>query len=110
MIELSAEAAELLEELKGKGVKLSLNNSNLRVEGKLPDNLKEEVRKNKEGLIQLVKLDQHAEWQFKPVQIPRLDGKSVDVWMVGTRLDNPGTFQFWFVDAQHNASERSSTS
>ncbi len=59
MIELSAEAAELLEELKGKGVKLSLNNGRLRVEGKLADSLKEEVRKNKEGLIQLVKLGEH---------------------------------------------------
>ena len=59
MIELSAEAAELLEELKGKGVKLSLNNGKLRVAGKLLDELKKEVRKNKEGLIQLVKLGEH---------------------------------------------------
>ena len=59
MIELSAEAAELLEELKEKDVKLSLNNEKLRVEGKLPENLKEEVRKNKEGLIQLVKMGEH---------------------------------------------------
>ena len=59
MIELSAEAAELLEELKEEGVTLSLNNGKLRVEGKLPDNLKEEVRKNKEGLIQLVKMGEH---------------------------------------------------
>ena len=44
--------------------------------------------------------DEQAEWQFKPVEIPRLDGKSVDVWMVGTRLDKPGTFQFWFVRTQ----------
>jgi len=68
MIELSVAADKLLEELKGKGVKLSLNNKKLRVEGKLPDNLKEEVRKNKEGLIQLVKLGEHRwgqvdEWQ-----------------------------------------------
>ena len=59
MIELSAAADKLLEELKGKGVKLSLNGGKLRVEGKLADNLKEEVRKNKEGLIQLVKLGEH---------------------------------------------------
>ena len=59
MIELSAEADKLLEALKGKGVKLSLNNGKLRVEGKLPDELKEEVRKNKEGLIQLVKMGEH---------------------------------------------------
>jgi hypothetical protein len=59
VIELSAAADKLLEELKGKGVKLSLNGGKLRVEGKLADNLKEEVRKNKEGLIQLVKLGEH---------------------------------------------------
>ncbi len=59
MIELSVAADKLLEKLKGKGVKLSLNNKKLRVEGKLPDNLKEEVRKNKEGLIQLVNLGEH---------------------------------------------------
>ena len=44
--------------------------------------------------------DAHAEWQFKSVEIPRLDRKGVDVWMVGTRLDKPGTFQFWFVRTQ----------
>ncbi len=43
---------------------------------------------------------EQAEWQFNSVEIPRLDGKSVDVWMVGTRLDKPGTFQFWFVRTQ----------
>ena len=64
MIELSAEAAELLEELKEEGVKLSLNDEKLRVEGKLPDNLKEEVRRNKEGLIQLVKLGEHRWYQI----------------------------------------------
>ena len=63
MIELSAEAAELLEELKERGVKLSLNGGKLRVEGKLPDSLKEEVRKNKEGLIQLVKMGEHRWYQ-----------------------------------------------
>jgi len=59
MIELSAEAAELLEEFKEEAVTLSLNNQKLRVEGKLLDELKEEVRKNKEGLIQLVKMGEH---------------------------------------------------
>ena len=59
MIELSAAADKLLEALKGKGVKLSLNDGKLRVEGKLPNNLKAEVRRNKERLIQLVKLGEH---------------------------------------------------
>ena len=59
MLELSVAADKLLEELKGKGVKPSLNNGRLRVEGKLADSLKEDVRKNKEGLIQLVKMGEH---------------------------------------------------
>jgi len=68
MIELSFKAAELLEELKEKGVRLSLNNEKLRVEGKLPDNLKEEVRRNKEGLIQLVKLGEHRWFRWTSAQ------------------------------------------
>ncbi len=101
MIELSAAADQLLEELKEKGVRLSLNGEKLRVEGKLSDDLKEKVRKNKEGMIQLIKLGEHRwrkteAWEFEPVDIPRLDGGSVDVWMVGTRLDKPGALKFWF--------------
>jgi len=53
---------------------------------------------------------EHAEWQFKSVEIPRLARKGVDVWMIGTRLDKPGVFQFWFVRSQHTAHERSSIS
>ena len=63
MIEISAEAAELLEGLKGEGIKLSLNNGKLRVVGKLSDSLKGEVRRNKEGLIQLVRLGEHRWYQ-----------------------------------------------
>ena len=70
MIELSAAADKLLEELKGKGVKLSFNNEKLRVEGKLVNNLKEEVRKNKEGLIQLVKLGEHRWYQVDECTMP----------------------------------------
>ena len=55
MIELSATADKLLEELKAKGVKLSFTGEKLRVQGELSDELKEQVRKNKEELIQLVK-------------------------------------------------------
>ncbi len=71
MIELSAAADKLLEALKRKGVKLSLNNEKLRVEGKLADSLKEEVRKNKEGLIQLVRLGEHRWYQVDECTMPR---------------------------------------
>ena len=59
MIELSAAADKLLEELKAKGVKLALTGEKLRVQGELSDELKKRVLKNKEGLIQLVKLGEH---------------------------------------------------
>ena len=36
-----------------------------------------------------------ATWKFKKVQVPRIDGKGVDEWMVGARLDKPGEYQFW---------------
>ena len=59
MIELSAAADKLLEELKGKGVRLSLNGEKLRVQGELSDELKEQVMENKKGLIQLVQAGEH---------------------------------------------------
>ncbi len=65
MIELSATADQLLEELKEKGVRLSLNNGKLRVEGKLSDDLKQRVRQYKEGLVQLVELGEH---KWRPVE------------------------------------------
>jgi len=54
MIELSVAADKLLEELKGKGVRLSLNGAKLRVKGKLSGDLKERIREHKSGLVQLV--------------------------------------------------------
>ncbi len=36
-----------------------------------------------------------ATWKFEKVQVPRIDGKGVDEWMVGRRLDKPGKYQFW---------------
>jgi len=105
MIELSAAADKLLEELKEKGVKLSLIGEKLRVKGKLSEDLKERVREHREGLIQLIKLGEHhwrkaEEWKFGPIEITRPDGKSVDVWMVGVRTDKPGAIKFWFIRNQ----------
>jgi len=85
MIELSAAADKLLEELKEKWVKLSFAGEKLRVQGELSDELKKRVLKNKEGLIQLVKLGEHRwrkveEWEF------RREGNR----MVGKRLDEAG--------------------
>ena len=68
MIELSATAEKLLEELKETGIRLSLTGDKLRVQGDLSDELKKQVLKNKEGLIQLVKLGERRwrkveEWE-----------------------------------------------
>ena len=54
------------------------------MQGELSDELKEQVLKNKEGLLQLVKLGEHrwrkvAEWEFER------EGNR----MVGKRLDAP---------------------
>ena len=85
MIELSAAADKLLEELKTKGVKLALTGEKLRVQGKLSDELKKQVLENKKGMIQLVKLGEHRwrkieEWEF------RRGGNR----MIGKRLDEAG--------------------
>ena len=36
-----------------------------------------------------------ATWQFEKVTVARIDGTGVDEWMVGTRIDKPGEYQFW---------------
>ena len=104
MIELSAAANKLLEELKEKGVKLSLIGEKLRVKGKLSEDHKERVRQHREGLIQLIKLDERKAdgWKSGPIEISRLDGKGVDVWMVGVRPDNQSGIKFWFRSSQAN--------
>ena len=100
MIELSATADQLLEELKAEGIKLSFNNGKLRVQGELSDYLKEQVLKNKEGLIQLVKLGEHRwrkveEWEF------RREGNR----MIGKRLDEAGEAS-WEVTPSNSLEER----
>ena len=85
MIELSAAADKLLDELKAKGIKLALTGERLRVQGELSDEFKERVLNSKEGLIQLVKLGEHRwrrveEWEF------RREGNR----MIGKRLDEAG--------------------
>ena len=46
--------------------------------------------------------------QFKKITVPRIDGKGVDEWMVGRRLDKPGEYQFWALrPAVQNGEEES---
>ena len=100
MIELSAAADKLLEELKAKDIHLSLYGKRLRVKGGCSDDLKKQVLKNKEELIQLVKLGEHRwrkveEWEF------RREGNR----MVGTRLDEAGQTA-WEITPSNPAEER----
>ncbi len=100
MIEISAAADKLLEELKANGIKLFLTGEKLRVQGELSDEFKKRVLKNKEGLIQLVKLGEHRwrkveEWEF------RREGNK----MVGKRLDKAGEMS-WQVTSSNPLEER----
>jgi len=100
MIELSAAADKLLEELKAEGIKLALTGERLRVQGELSDELKKQVRKNKEGLTQLVKLGEHhwrkvEEWEFRQESNR----------MIGKRLDETGEIS-WEVTPSNPLEER----
>ena len=49
-----------------------------------------------------------ATWHFGKVKISRADDKGEDEWMVGTRLDKPGEYQFWALrPAVQNSEEKS---
>ena len=100
MIELSAAADRLLEELKEKGIHLSLYGKRLRVKGDCSGDLKERILRHKEGLIQLVELGKHrwrkvGEWEFK-----REDDR-----MIGKRLDEAGETS-WEVTTSNPLEER----
>ncbi len=70
MIELPTDVDKLLEELKEQGINLSLNGKKLRVEGKLSDDLKDRICEHKDGLIQLVEMDEHRWRKVDDLAIP----------------------------------------
>ena len=95
MIELSAGADKLLEELKEKGVSLSLIGKKLRVEGKLSNDLKDRIRELKNALIQLVQ--DAGEWEISELRIPsQVKAGFIDVWSLGRRRCGVG-FRFRFL-------------
>jgi len=49
-----------------------------------------------------------ATWHFERVKISRIDDKSEDEWMVGTRMDKPGEYQFWALRPAIQSSEEKS--
>jgi len=46
-----------------------------------------------------------ATWKFEKVRVPRIDGKGIDKWMVGTQLDLPGEYRFWAVGSVLQSSD-----
>ena len=81
----SLSAAELLERLVASGVHLRLVGNELQVKGDLDDELREEIKRNKDCLTQLV---QEGEHKWQPVEEWNYwrDGH----WIEGCRLDSPG--------------------
>ena len=84
----------LLKKLIQAGVQLRLVGKELQVKGngKLDPAVREEIKANKSGLIDLIRAGEHlwrpvSEWQFKR------DGD----WMVGERLDAPGE-KYWPIE------------
>ena len=81
----SLAALELLDTLKDRGARLSLDGDNIVVKGFLTDDLRDQIREHKQGLIDLMEDGEHlwqkvAEWQFWR------EGDR----MMGRRLDAPG--------------------
>ena len=81
----SLPARQLLEELKAADVRLAVEGDELVVTGHLTDKLREGIKTNKSGLIDLIRAGEHlwqpeSEWEFK----------RVGDQMVGKRLDAPG--------------------
>lgn len=87
-------AANLLERLIASGARLRLVGNELQVKG-LNREFREEIKGNKQGLMDLVRAGEHKRQPVEAWSYQR-DGD----WMVGTRLDKPGIFQFWFVITQ----------
>jgi len=85
MIKLSADADKLLEELKCWEVKLLVVGERLKVEGELPEDLKNRIRAHEKELILLVKLGEHR-WRQAEEWVFHREGSR----MTGKRLDVPG--------------------
>ncbi len=87
-------ADTLFKKLIRAGVQLRLVGEELQVKGngELDPGIREEIKANKSGLIDLVRVGEHlwrpeSEWEFK----------RVGDWVVGRRLDAPGE-QCWPIE------------
>ena len=85
-------AKNLLEQLVNSGIRLRVVGDELQVNGDLNDGLREQIRKYKTHLVELVQAGEHrwkriAEWDFR-----REDNR-----MIGQRLDAPGEIS-WTIE------------
>ncbi len=88
----------MLEQVIGGGLKLSAEGDRLRVRGpqRLLDHspLMEEIRKHKGQILAELKGDLYQEWLFEIVWV------GDDPWLIGSRLDKPDCWMFWFVRSE----------
>ena len=85
MRSFSLSAADLLEKLVASGAHLRLVGDELQVKADLDNELREEIKRNKNGLTQLVQAGEHR-WQSVETWNYLRDGN----WIEGCRLDSPG--------------------
>ena len=87
-------ATELLRQSRSLGLKLTVRGEQLEVIGPkeaLRSTLIEDLRQHKSEILAQLNDDLYQEWQFKIVMVGE------DRWVVGTRLDKPDCWMFWFV-------------
>ena len=87
-------ATELFRQARSVGLKLTARGKQLEVIGPkeaLRSTLIEELRRHKTEILVHLKGDLYQEWLFEIVKV------GDDPWMIGTRLDKPNCWMFWFV-------------
>ena len=96
-------ATELFRQARSVGLKVTARGEQLEVMGPkeaLRSNLIEELRRHKSEILAQLKGDLYQEWLFEIVNVGE------DPWMVGTRLDKPDCFMFWFVKDEGEVSRQ----
>ena len=93
-------AKNLLEQLVNSGIRLRVVGDELQVNGDLNDGLREQIRKYKTHLVELVQAGEHS-WKRIAVWDFRRDGNR----MIGKRLDAPGETSWTIEDTDHDERE-----
>ncbi len=93
----SLSAAELLERIITSGAQLRLVGDELQIKmnGGVDHKLREEIKRNKVGLRQLVQAGEHHKWR----QVETWSYQRYGNWIEGCRLDSPGWTR-WKIETQ----------